>query len=130
MIGKNRFVETLLVLVLLLLALDRVTHADDEVATPPPPQIEPIDFIDNSRPQQADPTNRRPAAVTPTGWGYAVFSPDSKFVATVSVVDGKESNGEVMIWDVADPAKPVLPAGRQRRFFTSDGPQARCAARL
>ena len=81
--------------------------ADDAPATPPP-QIEPIEFIDNARPQQADPANRRTAApAIPTGWGSAIFSPNNKIVATVSVPDGAESKGEVILWDVADPKPGV-----------------------
>ena len=104
MVGQYRFVQTLSASCILLLAMGRIAIAEDALS--PAPQLEPVDFIDNARPQQADPTNRRRGPNGPTGWGYAVFSPDSKFVAIVSVADGKES-GEVMVWDVADPKKSV-----------------------
>ena len=73
----------------------------------PQTQIEPVEFIDTVRPQQNDPANRRVTPAVPTGWGFAVFSPDSKVVATVSVPDGADSKGEVMLWNVADPKPGV-----------------------
>ncbi len=87
------------------------------------PQIEPVDFIDNVRPQQNEAANQR-APVVPTGWGYAIFSPDSKRVATVSVSDGAESKGEVILWDVGDP-KPRVRFEQSGRIvvvaFSPDG---------
>ena len=89
---------------LISVAFSRIVVADDAQ----PPQIEPVEFIDIARPQQADPANRRTAApAVPTGWGFAVFSSDNKTVATVSVPDGAESRGEVILWDVADPKPGV-----------------------
>lgn len=79
----------------------------DDASPAAPPQIEPVDFIDNARPAQNDPANRRVTMPVPTGWGYAVSSPDSQTFATVSVPDGAESKGEVMLWSVADP-KPGI----------------------
>ena len=78
----------------LLVTLCCMVRAEDAPATQPP-QIEPVDFIDNARPQQSDPTNRRATATNPTGWGFATFSPDSKTVATVSVPDGTDSMSQV-----------------------------------
>jgi WD40 repeat protein len=105
---------------LISIAFSRIV-ADDA----PPPQIEPVEFIDIARPQQADPANRRTAApAVPTGWGFAVFSSDNKTVATVLVPDGTESKGEVILWDVADP-KPGITFTQQGRIavvaFSPDG---------
>ena len=109
---------------LISIACSSAVAADDAPATQPP-QIEPVEYIDNARPQQADPANRRTAApAVPTGWGFAVFSPDNKTVATVSVSDGTESKGEVMLWDVADP-KPGVTFAQPGRIavvaFSPDG---------
>ena len=109
---------------LISIAFSRIALAEDAPATQPP-QIEPVEFIDNARPQQADPANRRTAApAVPTGWGFAVFSPDNKSVATVSVPDGAESKGEVILWDVAE-AKPGVTFEQSGRIavvaFSPDG---------
>jgi WD40 repeat protein len=91
---------------LILVALCTSARADDAAATKPL-QIEPVEFIDAVRPQQNDPANRRTAPAVPTGWGFAVFSPDNQFVATVSVPDGAEAKGEITLWDLADPKPGV-----------------------
>ncbi len=98
-----RISELLPTLVMLSLVLSGVASAESDPTTPP--QLEPVDFIDNARPQQNDPTNQRGTATVATGWGQAVFSPDSQFVATVSVPDGTDSRGEIIVWNVND-AKP------------------------
>jgi hypothetical protein len=74
----------------------------DEIPSNPPVPMEPVEFIDVARPRPNDPANRRVAPAIPTGWGFALFSPDSQSVATVSVADGAESKGEVLVWNVAD----------------------------
>ena len=91
---------------LIVLAFTTGARADDAPAEKPL-QIEPVEFIDNVRPQQNDPSTRRTAPAVPTGWGFAVFSPDNQFVATVSVPDGAEPKGEIIFWNLADP-KPGL----------------------
>ena len=92
---------------LVLLILRSATQADD-VAETRPLQNEPVEFIDTVRPQANDPGSaRRTAPTVPTGWGFAVFSPDNSSVATVSVPDGAEARGEITFWDLADP-KPGL----------------------
>ena len=101
------------------------TFAADEGSPATPPPKEPIEFIDTVvRPQANDAANRRTTPVVPTGWGYAVFSPDDQFVATVSVADGVESNGEVTIWNVADAKSSVnfeLPVRIAVAAFSPDG---------
>ena len=109
---------------LISVAFSRVVAAQEAPATSPS-QIEPVEFIDVARPQQADPANRRAAApAVPTGWGFAVFSPDNKTVATVLVPDGAESKGEVILWDVTDP-KPGVTFVQSGRIavvaFSPDG---------
>lgn len=106
MSGQRAFINVFRLFGLLLLVQCQVLDADDTPAAIPP-QIEPVDFIDNARPQQNDPSNRRTAMPAATGWGYAVSSPDSQTFATVSVPDGTESKGEVMLWNVADPKPGV-----------------------
>ena len=106
------------------IAFSRIVAADDAPAALPP-QIEPVEFIDVARPQQADPANRRATAPSvPTGWGFAVFSPDNKTVATVLVPDGAESKGDVILWDVAD-SKPGVTFVQPGRIavvaFSPDG---------
>ncbi len=60
---------------------------------------EPIEFASKSpvtpgRPKKAAP--RKSA----NPWGFAVFSPDSKMVATVLQPDENESKGVIVVWDV------------------------------
>ena len=60
---------------------------------------EPIEFASKSpvtpgRPKKAAP--RKSA----NPWGFAVFSPDSKMVATVLQPDENEPKGEIVVWDV------------------------------
>ncbi len=121
--SRGRFDSVTGITGLVLLAIGSFAAADDAPPTQPPP-IEPIEYIDNARPQQADPSGRRPAPASPTGWGFAIFSPDSKRVATVSVPDGTDSRGEVTFWDVADP-KPGIHFEQQGRIpvvsFSPDG---------
>lgn len=123
MSGQFRNIEALTLSALLWLSHGEFTRAADEAA-PKPNQLEPIEFIDNARPQQNDPASRRPAVLNPTGWGFAVFSPDSKTVATISVPDGTDSKGEVIFWDVASP-KPDIHFTQSGRIaaavFSPDG---------
>lgn len=104
MIVRSRFLKTICLLSLILPSAGRIGYAQEAVESSSAPQLEPVDFIDNARPAQADPTNRRTAApmAAPTGWGSAVFSPDGKILATVANPEAKQTNGEVSLWDVAE----------------------------
>ncbi|HEY0983076.1 WD40 repeat domain-containing protein, partial [Schlesneria sp.] len=90
----------------------------------PGPESEPIEFIDNSRPPQTEVSNPRPTETVPTGWGFATFSPDSKSVATVSVPEGADAKGEVLIWNLDDLKAPLrieLPGKIAIVSFSPDG---------
>lgn len=104
MIVRSRFLIAISVLGIVLPALNRWGFADEQAESQPAPQLEPVDFIDNARPAQTDGMNRRPAqpAVTNTGWGSAVFSPDGKILVTVSNSEAKDLPGEVVLWDIAE----------------------------
>jgi len=90
-----------------------------ETPAPTGPNIEPVDFAATSV-ATADP------AAAPAGgaWGFVVFSPDGKLVATVSVPEGDGPKGEVYIWTVED-AKPRChfeqPGRIQAVAFSPDG---------
>ena len=86
----------------LLLLLPSLAWGMEEIPSNPPVPMEPVEFIDVARPRPNDPANRRVAPAIPIGWGFALFSPDSQSIATVSVADGAESKGEVLVWNVAD----------------------------
>ncbi len=73
------------------------TFADD--AEPAGPTIEPIEFV-SAAPAQTDRANRALPAIPSTPWGFAVFSPDSKMVATVVQPDDDELKGDIVVWDV------------------------------
>lgn len=75
--------------------------ARGQEVSPPPGglNLEPIDFSNNA-PAQADPSS--PATTSASPWGFAVFSQDSKLLATVAQPDGEGQKGEVFIWEVAD----------------------------
>lgn len=120
-----------LVLVCLISSLIRIsaaTHAQEKVQeTAPTPalNIEPIEFVDTAQSQaQNNPRMNRPAMAVATGWGNAVFSPDSNVVATVSVAEGTDPKGEVFFWNVADP-KPGVHYEQQGKIgsvvFSPDG---------
>ncbi|MBC8114657.1 MAG: WD40 repeat domain-containing protein, partial [Candidatus Saccharimonas sp.] len=78
-----------------------VTSLAQETPAPTGPNIEPVDFAATSV-AQADP------AAAPVGgaWGFVVFSPNGKLIATVSVPEGDGPKGEVYVWTVAD-SKPI-----------------------
>ena len=85
-----------------LLLLPSLAWALEEIPSNLPVPMEPVEFIDVARPNPNDPANRRMAPTVPIGWGFALFSPDSQSVMMVSVADGAESKGEVLVWSVAD----------------------------
>lgn len=85
---------------LFAVAAGQTVTADEPVAAPGL-QLEPIEFIENAPPAGNQATARLNADV-PAGWGTAVFSPDSKSVATVSVADSADPKGELMLWNVDD----------------------------
>lgn len=119
----NNFIRFIGLLGCALLAVGGFSHADDESVSKPT-SIEPIEFIDAVRPQAADAAARRTTPAVPTGWGYGAFSPDSQTVATVSVADGAENQGEVTLWNVADAtqiSRFVLPTRIAMVLFSPDG---------
>ena len=87
-----------------MLLLNQISFADE---TEKPPAVEPIEYIDIVQQLPNDPTNGRTVPAVPIGWGYAVFSPDSQTVATVSVAGGTDPKGEVILWSVSDPKPGV-----------------------
>ena len=91
--------RTLILAPLLLVcgAFSRLANADD--AVPAGPSIEPIEFTSNM-PAPADPSAATP--MSGSAWSFAVFSPDSKWIATVAQPDGDARKGDVTIWNVAD----------------------------
>ena len=95
------------------------TALAEETATAPPVSTEPVDFVDVERPRPNDAMNGRPAPATPTGWGSAVFSPNSKLVATSSVAEGTDAKGEVVLWSVTDP-KPVARFEQAGRMLVTE----------
>lgn len=129
MYSLNRSFAPHSLLGLLLIGISYVAVADETTPStsttqPPPAQVEPTEFIDNSRPAQ-NPNAGRPAAPVPaTGWGFAAFSPDSKWVVTVSVADGADAKGELLLWNVDEPKPGVKyeQVGRiQTVAFSPDG---------
>ena len=119
-----------LLLAVIGLAFAVVSFAQ-ETPAPTGPNIEPIDFAATSA-AQADPV------AVPSGgaWGFVVFSPDGKLVATVSVPEGDGPKGTVVVWNIED-AKPRCQFEQPGRIFTvafspdssllaigPDGPQA------
>ncbi len=93
----HRFTRHGLCLFVVNLILFAATSRAQDSATPAGPNIEPIDFAATSV-AQAD-----PAAPPPSGaWGFVIYSPDGKLIATVSVPDGEGPKGEVAIWDAAE----------------------------
>ncbi len=76
-----------------------VAFADDEVPVPAGPNFEPIEFAATAV-AQANSSNS--ASGSSTSWGFAIFSPDSKWIATVAQPETDGLKGEVLVWDVAD----------------------------
>jgi WD40 repeat protein len=72
--------------------------ADDETTSPAGPSLEPIEFASNAAAQPDPTTGTSPG--TSSAWGFAVFSPDGKSIATVTQPDDNLVKGEVFIWDV------------------------------
>lgn len=67
------------------------------------PNIEPIDFAANATATAAADPNMSAAAGST--WAFAIFSPDSKWIATVAQPDGDGAKGEVFIWEAATAKK-------------------------
>ena len=77
-------------------------HADE--ASPPGLNLEPIEFAATAAPQTG-PTSSGAPSTSSVSWGFAIFSPDSKLIATVAQSDGAGSKGEVIVWNAADAKK-------------------------
>ncbi|MBS0203492.1 MAG: hypothetical protein JSS49_11375 [Planctomycetes bacterium] len=93
---RFRVISVLTMMVVVSAMTARRVGADD---APAGPNIEPIDFASNM-PAQADPSVTPTTTASP--WGFAIFSPDSKFIATVAQPESDALKGEVTIWNVAD----------------------------
>ena len=91
--------------------LGGVLVAADETSAPGP-KIEPIDFVSTAAPQ-ADPTGSGTSSPSSSPWGFAIFSPDSKLIATVAQPVGEGLKGEVIVWSAAD--------AKRRCQFTQSG---------
>lgn len=100
----------------------RVTAGQEVANTVEGPNIEPIEFASNA-PAQADPTSSAGPSSSST-WVFAVFSPDSKLIATVAQPDGDGQAGDVTIWDAAE-VKPRCQFSQAGRIvsvaFSPDG---------
>jgi len=100
----------------------RITAAQEGATTAEGPNIEPIEFASNA-PAQPDPNSNAGTPASST-WSFAVFSPDSKLIATVAQPEGEAQKGEVTIWDTAE-AKPKCQFSQPGRVtgvvFSPDG---------
>lgn len=70
--------------------------ADDAPASGP--NIEPIEFAAAAQPDVSSPGGS-------SSWGFAIFSPDSKWIATVSQAEGEGAKGDVFVWETATAKK-------------------------
>lgn len=104
------------------MGLPRIADAQEGASPADGPNIEPIEFRSDA-PAQADP-NSSAGATSSSAWVFAVFSPDSKLIATVAQPDGDGQKGEVTIWDTAE-AKPRCQFSQSGRVvsvaFSPDG---------
>ncbi len=92
--------RTIVALFIVTSAVTRYALAADD-AVPSGPSIEPIDFAATAA-AQAD--SMSPATGS-SSWGFAIFSPDSKWIATVMQPEGDGAKADVFIWEVATAKK-------------------------
>jgi WD40 repeat protein len=100
---NTALVSGFLILVLGLAAAAQETSLPGPKTEMSSPRIEPVDFVPTAGPPvgPADP-GATSSTASPGGWGFAVFSPDSKLIAAVTQPTGDAMTGEVFVWNAPD----------------------------